>query len=257
MYVPEMQSEDPFYRNGQIYDLMHEKLVADVNFFLEEAVQVGGPVLEVACGTGRITIPIAKKGIEIFGLDISEGMLAEAKRKSELAKAKIAWVHADCRQFDLQKKFQLIFIPFNSMQHLHDLRSLESFFNQVKNHLTSNGVFIIDVFNPSISILARGKQDRQKVMDLVDPQTGLKATIDETINYDVANQINRVKWYYSLAEQKDYRVDELNMRCFFPQELDALVKYNGFEIINKYGNFDKEVFTSNSPKQLLKLKVSG
>jgi 2-polyprenyl-3-methyl-5-hydroxy-6-metoxy-1,4-benzoquinol methylase len=257
MYLPEMKSNDPFYRDGRIYDVMHEKLVADTNFFVEEAVRIGGPVLEVACGTGRIAIPIAKKGIEIVGLDISEGMLSEAKKKSDQENLKIEWVHADCRDFNLNKKFKLIFIPFNSMQHLHDLRSIESFFSNVKKHLAIGGVFIIDVFNPSVSILARGKQDRQKVMDLTDPQTGLKATIEETINYEIATQINRVKWYYSLESEKDYKIDELNMRCFFPQELEALVKYNGFEIVSKFGNFDRDAFASESPKQILALKVKG
>jgi 2-polyprenyl-3-methyl-5-hydroxy-6-metoxy-1,4-benzoquinol methylase len=257
MYSPEKQSKDPFYRDGRIYDVIHEKLVADTNYFVEEAARIGGPVLEVACGTGRITVPIAKKGIEIIGLDISEGMLNEAKKKSDQENLKIEWVHADCREFNLNKKFKLIFIPFNSMQYLHDLRSLESFFGNVKKHLATDGVFIIDVFNPSICILARGKHDRQKVMDLTDPQTGAKATIEETINYDVVAQVNRVKWYYSLESEKDYKVDELNMRCFFPQELEALIKYNGFEIVSKYGNFNREAFASESPKQILTLKVKG
>jgi hypothetical protein len=92
-------------------------------------------------------------------------------------------------------------------------------------------------------------------MDLTDPQTSMKAIIEETINYDVAAQVNRVKWYYSLEGNRDYRVDELNMRCFFPQELEALVKYNGIEIVGKYGNFDRSAFASDSPKQILALKV--
>jgi ubiquinone/menaquinone biosynthesis C-methylase UbiE len=83
-----------FYRDGRIYDVMHEKLVADTNFFVEEAVRIGGPVLEVACGTGRITIPFAKKGIEIVGLDISEGMLNEVKKKSDQENLKIEWVRS-------------------------------------------------------------------------------------------------------------------------------------------------------------------
>lgn len=257
MTGPVQQSKDPFYRDGRIYDLMHKDLVADTNFFVEEAVRIGGPVLEVACGTGRIAIPIAQKGIEIVGLDISEGMLSEARKKAEQKSLQIEWVHADCREFDLKRKFKLIFIAFNSMQHLHDLPSLESFFDNVKKHLATDGLFIIDVFNPSIGILARGRDERQKVMDLTDPQTGLKAMIEETINYDIAAQVNRVKWFYSLENEKDYKVDELNMRCFFPQELETLVRYNGFEIVGKYGRFSREAFSNTSPKQILTLRVKG
>lgn len=246
---------DPFYRDGRIYDLMNEDLVADTNFFVEEAIRIGGPILEVACGTGRIAIPIAKKGIEIVGLDISEGMLQEAKRKAQAEKVKIEWLHRDCRDFNLNRKFKFIFIAFNSMQHLHDFKSVEHFFDCVKKHLAPSGVFIIDVFNPSINILARGKLERHRVADFEDPELGISAYIEETTNYDVAAQINRVNWYYSIENQKDYKVDELNMRCFFPQELEAIVQYNGFEISKKYGDFDRSSFVGSSPKQILVLKA--
>jgi ubiquinone/menaquinone biosynthesis C-methylase UbiE len=91
------QTKDPFYRDGRIYDLMHERLVADKDFFVQMALECGGPVLEIACGTGRITIPIALAKTETFGLDISEEMLSEARKKALELGAKVSWIQGDCR----------------------------------------------------------------------------------------------------------------------------------------------------------------
>ena len=141
------------------------------------------------------------------------------------------------------------------MQHLHDRASLEQFLARVKMHLLPGGIFAVDVFNPSISILARDRSERYEVMKLEDPETSLEASIEETIHYDAESQVNRVKWYYSVGPNRDVKVDELNMRCFFPQELDMLMHYNGFEVTQKYGNFDKSPFKSSSPKQILLLRT--
>ena len=66
------------YRDGRHYDALNSFLVADIPFYLEEARNAGRPVLELACGTGRLTIPIAQSGVEIVGLDLSPSMLAHA-----------------------------------------------------------------------------------------------------------------------------------------------------------------------------------
>ncbi|KKM72502.1 hypothetical protein LCGC14_1419870 [marine sediment metagenome] len=76
-------------------------------------------------------------------------------------------------------------------------------------------------------------------------------TITENNVYDRASQVNRIKWYFKISNQPRESVYELNMRMFFPQELDALLRYNGFRIEAKYGDYDKTPFTSESPKQLI------
>ncbi len=246
---------DPFYRDGQLYDAINSHLLADVDFYLDEAARIGGPILEIACGTGRITIPMAKTGVAVVGIDISAAMLTEARRKARGEKLSIEWIQTDAIEFHLGRKFKFIFMAYNSLQHLLSLESLESFFSCVREHLAANGTFILDVINPNIGDLSQGRQ-RYRAMDLIDPQSGMPATIEEAIHYDVARQVNRVKWFYSLANGKVNREDQLNMRCFFPQELEALVKYNGFELSDKFGNFNREPFVGSSPKQILVLRAA-
>lgn len=74
---------DHIYFNGRYYDYQYKDFNEDIPFWIKQARKYGEPVLELACGTGRITIPIAKEGIKIVGLDISQPMLAEAKKKAQ------------------------------------------------------------------------------------------------------------------------------------------------------------------------------
>lgn len=246
---------ESLYSDGRYYDLENVSLVADIGFYLELAGVAQGPVLEVACGTGRITLPLARMGINITGLDVSDGMLKQAKSKADSENLKIAWIKADCRNFDLNKKFKLIYIPFNSMQHLHDTNSIESFLNCVKRHLDSDGIFALDVFNPSLQILTRSNEKRFPVFKHPNPDNfNEEVVVEETNVYDRKTQINHIKWYFSIGDKKDAQVHELNMRCYFPQELDILLKYNGFEILNKYGDWTKKEFTAADMKQIIVCK---
>jgi SAM-dependent methyltransferase len=237
------------YRDGGHYDL-HTKLVDDIPFYLKQIRRYGDPVLELMSGTGRITIPIREKGFTIKGLDVSEPMLTVAREKSRTARLHIEWIHADCREFHVGKRFNLIFIPVNSIAHLHDLESIEACFCRVKEHLTDEGRFIIDIFTPNIQILIRDPNQRYPVAEYPDPDGQGLVRVTENNVYDNAAQINHIKWYYKIGDNDEFHVEN-NMRIFFPQELDALLHYNGFAIEAKYGNYDESQYESESPKQLV------
>lgn len=237
------------YLDGRHYDLQINHL-DDLTFYLNQIEKYGEPVLELACGTGRLTIPIAERGVHITGLDISERMLSQSKIKANIKKVRIEWVEADCRNFKLKKKFNFIFLPFNSIAHLHNLKSIEACFYCVKKHLATKGRFIIDMFNPSLNILTRDSSKRYPVAEYPDPDGKGTVVITENNVYDTVNQINRIKWYYKIDNKEEYS-EELNMRIFYPQELDALLHYNGFIIESKFGNYNMGPFVSTSKKQLV------
>jgi SAM-dependent methyltransferase len=257
-----VQEPIPLYSDGRHYDALTSFMVADIPFYVEEARRASGPVLELACGTGRLTIPIAQAGVEIVGLDQSASMLAHARTKAAEAGVSIAWVEADCRQFELGRKFALIFMAFNSMQHLHDFASLQALFGNVRKHLADGGRFIFDVFNPSIAILNRDPEKRFCEREYSDPEGNGTIILEQTSVYDDATQVNRIRWYFTRTgegrqqEEKDFRVEDLLVRCFFPEELNLLVHCLGFEIEAKYGNFGRKPFTSGDPKQIVACRPS-
>lgn len=239
----------PLYKDGRHYDMQHRNFKSDIPFYLDQARKYGDPILELTCGTGRITIPIAKEGYNIIGLDISDGMLKRAKENAKKELLKIELLKKDVRKFNLNKKFNLIIFPFNSIAHLHDLDSIESCFTEVKKHLTDDGRFVIDMFNPDLKRLIRNPKKRFPVAKYPDPNSKATVVITESNIYDAAEQINYITWHYKIGKKKfSY---ELNMRIYFPQELDELLIHNGFNIEAKYGSFKYSKFKPKSEKQIV------
>jgi len=245
----------PLYRDGRHYDALNSFLVADIPFYVEEARRSGGPVLELACGTGRLAIPIAQSGVEIVGLDISPSMLAHARTKAEAGGVKIEFVEGDCRDFDLGRKFALISMAFNSMQHLHDYASQAALFAGVRKHLAEGGRFIFDVFNPKVEILTRSPGERRLEREYQDPDGKGTVAFEYSSTYDDAAQVSHIQCYFVRrgpnGEELDVRREEMHLRSFFPQELDLLVRSQGFEIVEKFGNFEHKPFASRDPKQVV------
>lgn len=249
------KTQNGLYRDGRHYDLNNQKLTADIPFYVDLACQTQGPILELACGTGRLTIPIAEAGADITGLDITPSMLDHARAKAKAAHLDIQWIEGDIRNFELDRRFALIFLPFNSVQHLTERSDLEALFDSVHKHLAPGGLFVIDVFNPSLTILTRDPTQRFDARRYIDPDGRGNVIMTERVRYDDAAQLNHITWYYEIGGQKDARIDTFTMRCFYPQELDMLLHYNGFKIVEKYGDFDKSPFTSGAPKQIVVCKA--
>jgi SAM-dependent methyltransferase len=102
------------------YDAGTAGVPGDIDFFLElakESHAAGLPVLELACGTGRVAIPIAQAGVRVVGLDLNKGMLDRAREKS-VGLSTASWVEGDMRSFAIEERFGLIYIPARSFQHL-------------------------------------------------------------------------------------------------------------------------------------------
>jgi SAM-dependent methyltransferase len=236
-------------RDGRHYDAL--KTQDDIAFYLAYAQQAAGPVLEIGCGTGRVTIPLAAKGVAITGLDVSSSMLAEAKRKAQQQSLEIHWLQADGRNFELGQHHALILMPFNVLQFFHDTESLRQVFGCVKRHLLPGGRLIFDVFNPQVSFLAEDPQRRYERARYDDPEGGGEVVIEETRDYIAARQIVRSTRYYHLGSERNKWIGTLELRCFFPCELDLLLEHHGFHGEQKLGNFDGSPFSNAAPKQIV------
>ena len=244
-----MSNADSLYRDGQIYDAMNDSLIVDTHFYLEEFKNESGDILELACGTGRITCALAKEGKSVTGLDLSETMLEQARKKSVSMNLDIDWHLGNMTQFELNKKFDVIFIGYNSVHHILTNQDFRKLLDSIKIHLKPNGRFLFDIFNPSLTLLSR-KNIRSEMDDYIDPLSGEHIFVTEENEYDAASQINQITYFYSKKEDPDFHSHPLKMRCYFPQEIDTLLDYNNFRILNKYGSFKRDTFTSNSMKQI-------
>lgn len=210
-------------------------------------------ILELCCGTGRLTVPIAKAGYNICGVDYTSSMLEQAKVKASEAGLEINFIEADIRSLNLQEKFDFIFIPFNSIHHLYKNEDLFKAFNGVKNHLKEGGLFLLDCFNPNIQYIVEGEKEQRKIAEYT-TEDGRAVLIKQTMRYESATQINRIEWHYFINGEF-HSIQNLDMRLFFPQELDSYLEGAGFEIIHKFGNFEEERFENKSEKQIFVCKT--
>ncbi len=244
-----------FYAEPRFYDLNFDHLIYDVPFYQKQIDKFGQPVLEIAAGTGRITIPLAENKVDITGLDLLETMLSRAQKKAEAKNLKINWVQADCRDFELNRKFKVIFFPANSIGHIHTRANIDNCFQCIKRHLHEEGRFILQMFNPNFEIIMRDPKKRFPVAEFFDPELNCNVKIDETGFYDRATQILYRFWHYQFDNNRPEETKELRIRMFYPKELDALLHYNGLIIENKYGDYEESKFGSESPYQIFVCKI--
>lgn len=212
-------------------------------------------ILELCCGTGRLTIPIAKDGYNICGVDYTLSMLEQARVKASEVGLGINFIEADIRTLNLQEKFDLIFMPFNSIHHLYKNEDLFKALKGIKNHLKAEGFFLLDCFNPNIQYIVKGEKE-QKVIAEYTTNDERKVLIKQTMCYENATQINRIKWHYFIND-KFHSVQNMDMRLFFPQELDSYLEWAGFNVIHKFGSFEEEAFNDNSEKQIYVLALKS
>lgn len=244
-------SREPLYVDADFYDrLMSDPDSSpDVAFYASLAGSTPASILELGCGTGRLLLPLASAGYAVTGIDNVPGMLTVARRKAQDALLAPDLVLADVRQFKLDTKFRLISFAHNSIGHLHTLSDLQACLKCVHAHLSSDGIFVIDMFNPLPRLLAVAPGVRGRIGGFVD-DTGERVEVTETSRYDDAAQMLHRVWHVTPANGETTYV-EFKTRVMFPQELDNLLRLNGFCIRAKYGNFAKEAFTTGSPQQLV------
>jgi 2-polyprenyl-3-methyl-5-hydroxy-6-metoxy-1,4-benzoquinol methylase len=237
------------YEDAEFYDQEFASRGHDIPFYVNLARLAGGPVLEVACGTGRLTLPIAREGIQIIGSDISRPMLERARSKANSQGLDVEWLEQDCRKISSKQRFALIFSATNAMQHLHDLDSINAFLTSAKKALRPGGVLILDVFNPNPAKLARATATRYHHKTFTDA-AGVEVRVDITTQYDTASQILSFTLFY-LCSGNLKRTKNVKMRCLFPEELMTICHFNGLDVTKRYGDYDETPFKSDSPKQIL------
>jgi 2-polyprenyl-3-methyl-5-hydroxy-6-metoxy-1,4-benzoquinol methylase len=239
---------DHIYRDGRHYDQLFG--APDVTFWVEQAHAVGGTVLEMGCGTGKISIPLAEAGLDVVGLDMSEAMLAEARRKTDGSSLTVEWTQGDMREFELNREFGLIILPSNNLCHLLTIEDVARCLGCVRRHLRTGGRFIISVFVPNMRVLLRDPTEEALMFEYQDPDGRGEVVVTDTATYEPHTQIRRIITCQKIPGESPV-YGHLNMRMFFPQELDALVRCNGFRMIDKYAGLDRKPFDAEAKHQVI------
>jgi SAM-dependent methyltransferase len=220
-----------YYVDPVLYDLESGPTSKNAPYYLEMARQAAGPVLELGCGTGRVTIPLAEQGIDITGLDAVPQMLTHARLKAN--GLPIRWVCADMRTFHLDTRYLLIIVGGGVFSHLLTRTDQEALFARVHEHLAAGGRFVVDFGwrRPDQMINVLEEQAWHSFVD----QNGRTVHISGTERYDHIRQI----WYQTLyyrwhkADGEEItRQVTLALRYMMLQEMEALLHYNDFRVLS-------------------------
>jgi SAM-dependent methyltransferase len=231
----------------------------DVAFYVAMARESGGPVLELGCGSGRILIPCARVGIEMWGLDSSEAMLTLCQQKLAREPAevceKVLLTSADMRDFSLPRSFRMVTIPFRAFQHLLDPPDQMACLECIHRSLEPGGRLVFDVFNPHLGMLSAEvptAETPEPEFELADGRC-VRRTF-RTLARDYVRQVAEIEFAYSVR-YPDGREERLAysfpMRWFFRFEIEHLLARCRFRLEQLYPDFDRSPFGSIYPGDLI------
>lgn len=240
------------YDADDLYDLAFGEWASEtqVAFYAELARAHGGDCLELGCGTGRVTLPLAAAGVTVTGLDNAPAMLARARQKAAVTGAAVTWTEGDFRDFDLGRRFGTVIFPINTIAHLPERADFEACMARVRAHLAPDGRFVIHYFVPHLGLLSRDPDVSHPVCDIRDAQGQMLATLTERTRYDPIHQVNAVRWHFAFTDGHEAELT-FAMRIFYPAELEALLHYNGLAIEARYADFSGTPLDSQAQAQVV------
>jgi len=229
------------YDGDLVYDPMFSAAMIDpvVDFLAPRA--GGGPVLELGIGTGRIAIPLAERGVQVHGIDLSEAMVARLQAKPGGDRIPVAI--GDFATTKLEATFTLAYLVYNTIQNLTTQDAQVSCFQNVAAHLEPGGRFVIEVGLPDL------KGERLRIFDFGERHIG----IDE---YDVAEQ-GLVSHHYARGDDGTFDYSSGPFRYVWPSELDLMARIAGLRPSERYSGWNGEPFTNDSTKLVAVWKKSG
>lgn len=242
------------YQNPTLYDQTYRHRRSDGAFYrtlADEKLGFGlpSPVLELACGSGRLTLPLLRAGHAVIGFDRSEKMLTEAakrvRRLPRINRENAFFFKGDMRSFALKTPVALAVAGFHSLQHLVDDDHLLQCFRNVRANLRSDGWFAFDLLPPHPEWLGSTGVVRFNDKTVVDPKSGERIRYGESHRYDPDRKALHVQLVYQPVDERERdngnaRIVRLCHRQFWPGDLERLLEQADLGIIARYSDFDFE-----------------
>jgi len=221
-------SANPYDRIARLYDPWSASVTEDVEFYVEEAVASGGPVVELACGTGRIAVPVAKAGVPVIGVDGSAAMLEVAREYAEAEGVSgLVDLHVgDVREPPVEERVSLVLIPFRSLLHMTTEADRERALAAALELLVPGGRLVFDVFAPA-------KEDIEATHGRwLEREPG----IFERADWDEGERT------LTLSVRRGEEASTMHLAWLSALEWRRLLERAGFEIEAHYGWFDRRPY---------------
>lgn len=239
---------------ARFYDLIHAELTGDLELLLSLASGEARNVLDLGCGTGRITIPMARSGHRIDGIDQSKEMLDLARQKldgePEEVRSSVFLTEGDMTDFHFEQRYDLVLISHNTL-HEHQRYQVRLIFQQIQKHLAPDGFLFLDLSNP-FTYFSHQEGDNVWIEDqsFQDPNTGYLLHQRSSVSIDKSDQ--RVRVLRTLKSYEDDTIPEgaytheSTYHLLYPHEVELLLNKAGMQIAELYGGYERESFGEDS-----------
>lgn len=247
------------FRDPETYDLECDEVDEELPLIELWARSAGGDrVLDLACGTGRTALRLARRGFQVTGVDLMPEMVARGREKAATQSLTVEWVVADARTVQLHGQFSSAYMVGNAFQMFYTRADQETLFARVREHLLLEGNFIFETRNPSPRNLSAVWHPEPRTYTT--PGGGQLVVTEEPSVYDPLTQIqhrsSRYRWLAPDGRQVETS-KHIALRYVFPQEIEALLHYNGFSIRATYGDWQGNPLAADSPEMIFVCQPRG
>jgi SAM-dependent methyltransferase len=229
------------YDAPELYDLLFDSLDFDVPYWVEFGLGAGGPVLEMACGTGRLLLPVRKAGVDIDGFDSSPAMIARLKDRARAAGLEARAEVADMRAFAMGRRYARIFCGFNGFAHCETIEDQLATLRRALDHLAPGGALAVHMSYPGPAYWA--EPEGKPVLEHEAPRPGGgKLQLWDNRRKDVVRQRqdSDVEIWELDASERPVAAHKFSthQRWVYRYELELLFRAAGFARVEFLGGFD-------------------
>lgn len=229
------------YEFAELYDHFNGWMAGD-DFYLAMAREIGGPVLDLGCGTGMLACRIAERGLDVTGADPADGMLRVARNRP--GADKVQWVKSDGQGLNLGRRFDLVYMTGHAFQMLLTDGAVVALLRAVADHLSDGGRFAFDTRNPA----AQEWLSWTFELDRTVAATASHGRVEEAADasHDPATGIVSITHRHRLLDRGTERIGHSRIRFIERDQLAQLITQAGLVMRDCYGDWDRRPFAPDS-----------
>lgn len=242
---------------ARYYDAENAEMTYDLPFYSELAAIYNDPILDVGCGTGRVTLHLAQEGYQCVGVDTSELMVNRGKRKIETlgeVGKNVTLLVEDITEHQSQNPYNLILLPYHLFTHFRDQETQLAVIRKLVELLDDDGVIVFDLPNAGEAYNTQDDDAIRLDRTFIEPETGHLVMQQSVSHLDRATQELFITWIYDEIMEDNVvkrTIAPLILRHFFLNEIGLLLKLNALQILEIYGDYDHSPYEDGSPRMIV------
>jgi SAM-dependent methyltransferase len=254
-----MQSTPPgqpsLFDDGEMYDFLCEGQDYGIDFYVSLAREAKGPVLDIACGTGRVLLPVLQAGTDADGLDLFRPMLDTARRKADALGLSPTLHRGDMADFQLPRRYALIMITFNAFCHMLTTEDQIRCLRCIRRHLLPDGLLAFDGAFPGLAWIGAPQDQRELEGETKHPRTGKTVRCYDIRSFDRVAQVQRSRMEVELDHDDGTTCiihrSEFHVRWTYKAELELLLRAAGFARYEICGGFDRRPLAQETDQMVV------